>query len=89
MPNTSLDDLRKHLFATLEHLIDPESTIDVGRVSAINATAGVIIQTGKVEVDFLNATGEHSGQFVAKKKPAALPPETQKPQRLLRLPRRQ
>lgn len=89
MPKISIDDLRLHLFATIEELRDPDSKIDLNRVNAINATAGMIIQSGKVEVAFLNATGEHSGQFFAKDRCAALASERQKPQRLLRVAKSQ
>jgi hypothetical protein len=53
----SIVDLRNHLFATIEGLCDKEHLIDIERARAIAGVAGKIIETAKVEVKFLEATG--------------------------------
>jgi hypothetical protein len=52
-----ITDLRNHLFETLEALKDEEKPMDVARANAISAVAGKIIDSAKVEVAFLKATG--------------------------------
>lgn len=66
MKNT-MDDLRNHLFATLEALQDPDRPMDIDRARAINQTAQTLINAAKVEVDFIEATGQElAGRFFAK-----------------------
>jgi hypothetical protein len=63
MKNT-MDDLRNHLFATIEALQDLDKPMDVERARAINHTAQTLINSAKVEVDFIEATGHQvTGQF--------------------------
>lgn len=52
-----IDDLRNHLFATLEALRDDEKPMELARAKAIADVAQTIINSAKVEVDFINATG--------------------------------
>ena len=56
-----MTDLRNHLFATLEALQDEEKPMDIQRAKAISDVAQTIINSAKVEVDFINATGSRSG----------------------------
>jgi hypothetical protein len=56
-----IDDLRNHLFATLEALQDDEKPMEVDRAKAIADVAQVIVNSAKIEVDFLKATGARSG----------------------------
>lgn len=53
-----IEDLRDHLFATLEALQDDEKPMDLARARAIADVARVVVDSAKVEVDFLKATGE-------------------------------
>ena len=46
-------DLRNHLFATLEALQDKESPMDIERAKTISGVAQTLINSAKVEVDFL------------------------------------
>lgn len=55
MKNT-VDDLRNHLFATLEALQDPEKPMEVARAKAISEVAQTIINSAKVEIELLEAT---------------------------------
>lgn len=52
-----IDDLRNHLFETLEALKDDEKPMDLARAKAIADVAKVLVESAKVEVDFLKATG--------------------------------
>ena len=57
MPQNKIDDLRNHLFATLEALRDEEKPMDIDRAKAISEVAKVIVESAKVEVAFLEVTG--------------------------------
>jgi len=48
-----LEDLRNHLFAALEGLSDQEKPMPIDRALAIAEVAQVVINSAKVEVDFL------------------------------------
>ena len=52
-----MDDLRNHLFETLEALKDEEKPMDLDRARAIADVSRVIVDSAKVEVNFLNVTG--------------------------------
>lgn len=56
-----IEDLRNHLFATLEALADDENPMDLDRAKAIAEVAQVVINSAKVEVDYLKVTGETHG----------------------------
>ena len=53
-----ISDLRNHLFETLESLKDEEKPMDLARAKAISDVAQTIINTAKVEIEFLEVTGE-------------------------------
>lgn len=55
-----IEDLRDHLFATLEALQDEDKPMELDRAKAIADVAQTIINSAKVEVDFIKATGETS-----------------------------
>lgn len=50
-----MSDLRDHLFATLEALRDEDKPMDVGQAKAISDVAGRIIDSAKVEIDYMRA----------------------------------
>ncbi len=56
-----IDDLRNHLFETLEALRDEEDPMDLDRARAVADVARVIVDSAKVEVAFLNVTGSRRG----------------------------
>lgn len=61
MPKNKISDLRNHLFAQLERLGDEEITDgnlqrEIDRADAISQVAGKIIESAKVEVDFIRGT---------------------------------
>lgn len=57
MPKNKIEDLRNHLFATLEALQDDENPMDINRAKTIADIAQVIVNSAKIEVDFIRATG--------------------------------
>lgn len=57
MPKNKIDDLRNHLFETLEALKDEEKPLDIERARAVADVAKVIVESAKVEVAFLKTTG--------------------------------
>lgn len=52
-----IEDLRDHLFETLEALKDDEKPMDIARATAIAEVARVLVDSAKVEVAFLKVTG--------------------------------
>lgn len=69
-----LEDLRNHLFATLESLQDDEKPMDIDRAKAISDVAQTLINSAKVEVDYLRATGQTRGSgFLTNERLTSLP----------------
>jgi hypothetical protein len=60
-----LQDLRDHLFATLESLSDEDKPMEIERAKAVVSTAQAIIETARVEVKYIEVTGQ--GEERAKK----------------------
>jgi hypothetical protein len=58
----TIEDLRDHLFATLQAVKDGSLELDKAR--AINDVAKTIVDTAKVEVDYLRVTGGGESQFI-------------------------
>lgn len=56
-----IEDLRNHLFATIEGLLDEEKPMDIERAKAVAEVGKVIVESAKTEVMFLKATGKDSG----------------------------
>jgi hypothetical protein len=48
---TKSSDLREHLFATLEGLLDDENPLDINRAKAVADVGKVIVESAKVEVE--------------------------------------
>jgi hypothetical protein len=73
----TINDLREHLFATLEGLRNKENPLDIERARAVSEVAQTIINTAKVEVEHMKVSGEMDGTgFIAS---AALPAPTSPP----------
>lgn len=72
-----IEDLRNHLFATLEALQDKEQPMDLDRARTIAEVAKTVIDAAKAENDFMKITGSHGSGFIPAT-PKALPaPEQQ------------
>lgn len=59
-----IEDLRNHLFATLESLADNDKPMDLDRAKAIAEVSQVIINTAKVEIDFIKNFGGTGTDFI-------------------------
>ena len=70
-----IDDLRNHLFETLEALKDDDKPMEIERARTIADVARAIIESAKVEVDFLKVTGAMSSTnfLPAEQEPPARP----------------
>lgn len=68
MPQNKLQDLRNHLFLTLERLNDPEYDgekkemldSEVNRAVAVAKVSSVIVNSAKIETQFLKLSGKYS-----------------------------
>jgi hypothetical protein len=58
MPKNKLEDLRNHLFETIERLKDKDDPMDVERAKAVASVAGVILDSAKVEIGFMRVTDQ-------------------------------
>lgn len=68
-----IDDLRNHLFATLEDLRDKDKPMDIERAEAIAKVAQVMVNSAKVENDFLRITGGDGSGFIPVEKTVISP----------------
>ena len=62
MARNKLSDVRDHIFMALERVADETLTaeqvnLEIDKAKAISMLASTIIQSAKVEIDFINATG--------------------------------
>lgn len=62
MSKSNIEDLRTTLFDTLEKV--KAGTMDLDRARQVNDVAKTIVDTARVEVDYLRATGNQSSQFM-------------------------
>lgn len=62
-----IEDLRNHLFAALEGLADTDKPMEVERAKAIADVAQTIINSAKIEVDFIRATNSVGTGFITDK----------------------
>lgn len=69
-----IDDLRNHLFATLEALRDEDDPMDIERAKAVAQVAQVLVDSAKVENEFIKLTGANGSGFIpdAMQDPVAL-----------------
>lgn len=64
MPKNKIEDLRNHLFDTIERLLDPDDPMDLDRAEAVGKVAQVVVNSAKVEVDFIKQTGHGGSSFI-------------------------
>ena len=57
----NVNDLRETLFDTMQMLKDGDEKMDLDKAKTIEELAQVIINSAKVEVDFLKQTGNENG----------------------------
>lgn len=56
--------VREQLLATLADLRNREQPMEVDRARAVASVASVLVDTARVEVDYLKATGAHHSDFL-------------------------
>jgi len=66
-----MEDLRNHLFVTLEALLDKDKPPEIERAAAVAKTAQVIVNSAKVEVDYLKISGGKGTGFIPEQLPNA------------------
>lgn len=64
-----IEDLRNHLFMALEALADKADPMPIERAKAIAEVGQVIVNSAKVECDFIKATGQANGTGFIDPKP--------------------
>jgi hypothetical protein len=67
-----ISDLRDHLFATLESLRDEDKPMDLDRAKAVAEISQQIINSAKVECEFLEITGGFGTGFIPEIAPPVL-----------------
>jgi hypothetical protein len=68
-----ISQLREHLMATLADLRDRERPMEPDRARAVAQVAGVLVDTARVEIDYLKVTHQDRSGFLAEDDPTALP----------------
>lgn len=56
-----IEDLRNHLFATIEALLDEDEPMDLERARVVADVAQVLVNSAKSETDFIKAVGGQKG----------------------------
>lgn len=67
--------LRQHLLDTLADLRNPNKPLDIERAQAVAGVAKVLIDSARVEVDFIKATGCSGSGFIPEGEPSAIDPK--------------
>lgn len=63
-PTPHIDQVREHLMATLVSLRDRDNPMEPDRARAVAQVASVLVDTAKVEVDYLRATNCDRSAFL-------------------------
>lgn len=79
----NIDDLRNHLFETLESLRDTDDPMDIKRAKTIADVAQTVINTAKIELEFAELTGAPISGFIDKTQRKALPSSDERKPRLV------
>lgn len=64
MPKNKIEDLRNLLFETIEKLLDDEDPMDNLQAQSIANVAKVIVDSAKVEVEFMKHIGGIGSGFI-------------------------
>lgn len=64
MNDDTITELRAHLFATIRALRDKEAPMEIERAKAISEVSKTIIDSAKVEVDYLRLAGGGESRFL-------------------------
>lgn len=64
MNENNISTVRQHLLATLADLRNRENPMEVERARAVADVARVLVDSAKVEVDFIKASGATGSEFL-------------------------
>ena len=64
MSNPHINTLRAELLATLADLRNRDNPMEPDRARAIAQVASVLVDSAKVEVDYIKATGQDNSNFI-------------------------
>lgn len=64
MSTTHIEDVRAELLATLRDLRSRDKPMEIDRARAVAKVASVLVESAKVEVDYLRATKQESAPFL-------------------------
>jgi hypothetical protein len=64
MPNPHIDQVRAALMDTLADLRNKEKPMDIERAKAVAQVASVLVDTAKVENEYLKITGQDRSNFL-------------------------
>lgn len=59
-----VEDLRNHLFVTIEGLLDTDKPLDIERAKAVAQVGSVLVEMAKVEVKALEILNGRGSQFL-------------------------
>ena len=76
MTNT-IEDVRNELMQTLRDLRNRENPMDIDRARAVAQVAGVMVDSAKVEVLYLQTTGQRGSAFLGSPAPTLPAPQEQ------------
>lgn len=62
--SSNISTVRQHLLDTLADLRNRENPMEIERAKAIAQVAGVLIDSAKVEVEFIKATSADKSDFI-------------------------
>lgn len=62
--NNNLEKLRSHLFSAIDSLMDEKNPMEIDRAKAVSDVAQTIINSAKLEVDYMKATGQTTTKFL-------------------------
>ena len=68
-----INQIRQHLLDTLAALRNPTQPMEVDRARAVAQVASVLVDTARVEVDYIKATKQQSSHFLEQADTALLP----------------
>ena len=63
--NPNIHELREHLMGTLASLRDRENPMEPDRAKAVAQVASVLVDTARVEVDYIKATDRQESSFLS------------------------
>jgi hypothetical protein len=75
MNENNITTVRQHLLDTLADLRNPDKPMEIDRARAVADVSRVLVETAKVEVEFIKATSSNGSGFLNPNEIAALPPE--------------